>query len=86
MKRQRLNTPYVRGDDGNLKECGWEDALVEVASRLHATKGDEMAVVAGNFVDAETLVATKDLFNKLGCENLYTEEGFPNSGAGYVIH
>lgn len=41
-----------------------------------------MAVVAGNFVDAETLVATKDLFNRMGCENLYTEEGFPNAGAG----
>lgn len=41
-----------------------------------------MAVVAGNFVDAETLVATKDLFNRLSCENLFTEEGFPNSGAG----
>lgn len=76
----------MRGDDGNLHPCGWEDALVAVASKLHSAKGNDMAVVAGNFVDAETLVATKDLFNKMGCENLFTEEGFPNSGAGFVFN
>ena len=84
MKRQRLNTPYVRNKDGNLEPCSWEDALVAVAGELHATSPSDIAVVAGNFVDAETLVATKDLFNKIGCENLYTEEGFPNVGAGLV--
>ena len=82
MKRQRLNTPYIRNQDGNLQPSGWEDALVEVAGELHATSPQEIAVVAGNFVDAETLVATKDLLNRFGCENLFTEEGFPNSGAG----
>jgi len=82
LKRQRLNTPYIRGQDGNLQPCGWEDALVATAGELHACAPGDMAVVAGNFVDAETLVATKDLFNRMGCENLYTEEGFPNAGAG----
>lgn len=82
LKRQRLTSPYVRGSDGNLKACGWEEALVEVASRLHSVKGEEMAVVAGGMVDTETLVAVKDLFNRFNCENMFTEEGFPNSGAG----
>lgn len=82
LKRQRLTSPYVRGEDGNLKACGWEDALVEVASCMHSTPGADMAVVAGDLIDAETLIAVKDLFNKFNCDNLFTEEGFPNSGAG----
>jgi len=82
LKRQRLTSPYIRGDNGNLKACGWEEALVEVASKMHSVKGSEMAVVTGGMVDAETLVAVKDLFNKFNCDNLFTEESFPNSGAG----
>lgn len=55
---------------------------MEVASRLHSVKGSDMAVVAGDMADAETLVALKDLFNRFNCDNLFTKEGFPNSGAG----
>jgi len=82
LKRQRLTSPYKRTADGGLAPCGWEDALVEVAKRLHATDASDMAVVAGGLADAEALVALKDLFNKLNCDNLFTEEGFPNSGSG----
>jgi len=82
LKRQRLTTPYVKGANGNLKPCGWEEALVTVAQKLNTTAGTDMAVVAGGLVDTETLVAVKDLFNRYNCENLFTEEGFPNAGAG----
>lgn len=36
-----------------------------------------MAVVVGGLVDVEAMVALKDLFNRVGCENLYTEQPFP---------
>lgn len=36
-----------------------------------------MAAVVGGLQDVESLVALKDLLNKLGSENLYTEESFP---------
>lgn len=85
LKRQRLNTPYVKGEDGNLKPCGWEAALNHIAMKLNTSAPGDMAVVAGGLVDTETLVAVKDLFNKYNCENLYTEEGFPNSGSGTDI-
>jgi NADH dehydrogenase (ubiquinone) Fe-S protein 1 len=39
----------------------------------------EMAVVAGGLQDVESLVAMKDLLNRMGSENLYTEESFPSS-------
>merc|ERR1712142_397071 len=35
LKRQRLTTPYVKGANGNLKPCGWEEALVTVAQKLN---------------------------------------------------
>ena len=77
-----MNTPYIRDENGNLKPCGWEDALIEVAGALSLSSGAEMAVIAGDLVDAETLVATKDLFNKFNCDNLFTETIVPNSGVG----
>merc|ERR1712168_932936 len=82
LKRQRLTTPYMKGCDGNLQPCGWEEALTTVALKLNATSPSEMAVVAGGLVDAETLVSVKDLMNRYNCESLFTEEGFPDSGAG----
>ena len=57
--------------------------MVEVASKMHSVKPDEMAAVAGDFADAETLVALKDLLHSFDSEKLFTEEGFPDSGAGW---
>ncbi len=48
-------------------------------------KSNEIAAVAGGFCDAEALVTLKDLFNRLGSENVCTEEVFPMAGAGYVV-
>lgn len=41
-----------------------------------------MLAVAGDLADAESLIALKDLFNRLGSENLYTEQYFPLEGSG----
>ena len=82
LKRQRLTTPLVKNDQGNLIPSSWEEALIAVAQKMGSVKGDEMAAVAGGLVDAEALVAMKDLLNKFGSEGLYTEEGFPSDGAG----
>ena len=41
-----------------------------------------MAAVVGGLVDVESVVALKDMFNRLGSDNLYTEESFPTEGAG----
>ena len=45
---------------------------------------NEIAALVGGLADAESLVALKDLFNRLGSENVYTEEAFPMDGAGFV--
>ncbi|KAI5754804.1 hypothetical protein M8J77_011638 [Diaphorina citri] len=41
-----------------------------------------VAGVVGSLADAEAMVALKDLLNKLGSEDLYTEYAFPLEGAG----
>lgn len=82
LKRQRLTTPMVKDNSGNLIPCDWEDALVVAAKHLRNVSGKEVAAIAGGLVDAEALVALKDLFNRLDSEGLCTEEVFPSDGAG----
>ena len=85
LRRQRLVTPMIRGKDNLLKPCDWDDALYAIADKLSTLKGSDLAAVAGGLCDAEALVALKDLFNRLGSENVCTEEVFPNEGAGLIF-
>lgn len=82
LKRQRLTTPMVKNSEGNLTACDWEDALISVTKTLNNADGSKVAAIAGGLVDAEALVALKDLLNKLGSEALCTEEIFPTQGSG----
>lgn len=50
--------------------------------QLQAVKGKEVAAIVGGLVDAEALVALKDLLNRVNCDMLCTEEVFPTAGAG----
>lgn len=82
LMRQRLTAPMRRGQSGTLEPCSWKEALSTVAERLLGVSGDEVGAVAGGLVDAEALVALKDLLNTIGCETLCTEEVFPMDGSG----
>ncbi len=82
LRHQRLVAPMVRDSNGFLKQCDWDDALYTISDSLSRLSGSQIAAVAGSLCDAESLVALKDLFNKLGSENLCTEEHFPVEGAG----
>ena len=82
LRRQRLVTPMVRGSDNMLKPCDWDDAFYAIADKLSTTSASDIAAVAGGLVDAEALVALKDLMNKVGTESVCTEEVFPTAGAG----
>ena len=84
LRRQRLVTPMIRGSDGMLKACDWDDALYAISDKLSTVSGKEFGVIAGGLADAEALVALKDLANSLGSEIVCTEEAFPNEGAGYL--
>jgi len=82
LKRQRLTSPMLKGPDGNLGPVSWEDAIVAVAKMLDSTPPENIAAVAGGLADAESLMALKDLMNRLGSESLCTEETYPMEAGG----
>lgn len=75
LKYQRLTTPLIREGD-RFVPSSWEDALTKVADGLAASgaKGDEIKAVAGELADTESMVALKDLMNRLGSENLTIDQ------------
>ncbi|KAF7593150.1 hypothetical protein BBP40_011863 [Aspergillus hancockii] len=84
LKTQRLTTPLIRRE-GNFVSATWEQALTEISSarqRLQLEE-NEFKAVAGHLVDAESLVAMKDLANKLGSDNLALDQP---GGSSPVAH
>jgi NADH dehydrogenase (ubiquinone) Fe-S protein 1 len=71
LKTQRLTLPLVRRE-GKFEPASWEQALTQVAAawRALAPKDNEFKVIAGELTEVESLVAMKDLANRLGSDNL----------------
>lgn len=84
LKTQRLTLPLIRRE-GRFEAADWEQALTEIAQgwEKKAPKGDEFKVVAGELTDVESLVAMKELANKLGSENLALDQP---SGSQPIAH
>lgn len=70
LRTQRLTTPLVRDGD-RFVPATWPEALAAVKAGLDASgaSGDEIQAMAGSLADSESLVALKDLMNKLGSDN-----------------
>jgi NADH-quinone oxidoreductase subunit G len=64
LKRQRLDRPYLRNDQGRLVEASWDQAFAAIAGRLKGLAGDQIAVLAGPLVEAESLFLAKQLFGQ----------------------
>ncbi len=75
LRFQRLTTPLVKQGDRFIAAT-WQDALTAIANGLAASgaKGDEIRAVAGHLADTESLVALKDLVNRLGSDNLTLDQ------------
>ncbi len=69
LKRRRLDRPWVR-KDGRLQPASWAEAFGAIAARLKGLPGDRIGAVVGDLVDAEAIVALKDLMTALGSRNL----------------
>jgi NADH-quinone oxidoreductase subunit G len=69
LRRQRLDRPYVRVD-GKLKPATWQEAFAAIARGIDGLKGSQMAAIAGDLVDCESMVALKDLMTALGSPNI----------------
>lgn len=73
LKRQRLNEPLIRNSEGQLEPVTWAKALKTVAEAALKVNPAQMAAIAGKLSDAESMMALKDLMNRLGCERLWVE-------------
>ncbi|KAI0442815.1 hypothetical protein F4803DRAFT_517471 [Xylaria telfairii] len=71
LKTQRLTMPLVRRNN-KFEPATWEQALTEIGAAYQhiAPKPNEFKVIAGELTEVESLVAMKDLANKLGHDNL----------------
>ena len=65
LKRQRLDTPYVRRD-GSLQSASWDEAFAAIAENLKNKEGSKVAAIAGDLVDCESVMALTDLMEGLG--------------------
>ena len=69
LRRQRLDKPYLR-ESGKLREATWAEAFAAIAGRVRGLAGERIAAITGDLVDAEAMVALKDMMAGLGSPNL----------------
>ncbi|TAG17216.1 MAG: NADH-quinone oxidoreductase subunit G, partial [Rhodobacterales bacterium] len=62
LRRQRLDTPYVR-ENGKLRKAGWNEALTLAAA---AMKGKKVAALVGDLAPVEAVFSLKQLIEGLG--------------------
>ena len=62
LRRQRLDTPYIR-ENGRLRKAGWGEALVAAAA---AMKGRKVAALVGDLAPVEAIYSLKLLVEGLG--------------------
>ncbi|MFN3822963.1 MAG: NADH-quinone oxidoreductase subunit NuoG [Pseudorhodobacter sp.] len=62
LRRQRLDTPYIR-ENGKLRRAGWDEALKAAAA---AMKGRKVAGLIGDLAPAEAVFSLKTLIEGMG--------------------
>ncbi|MBK18985.1 MAG: NADH-quinone oxidoreductase subunit G [Rhodospirillaceae bacterium] len=69
LKRQRLDTPYVRRE-GALQAASWDEAFAAIADNVKDKDGSKIAAIAGDLVDCEAMMALSDLMDGLGSPHI----------------
>ena len=62
LRRQRLDTPYIR-ENGRLRKAGWGEALAAAAAAMH---GKKVAAIVGDLAPVEAVFSLKQLIEGLG--------------------
>ena len=91
LNNARLDRPYIRDDKkGKLREASWDEAFAFIAKKLKGVKGDAIAGLVGDLAEVESIVALKDLLEKLGSPNMDCRtDGAkfdPSNRAGYLFN
>ena len=69
LRRQRLDTPYIRRD-GKLQPATWQEAFAAIAEKVKASDPQRIAALAGDMACAESMLALKDLLGKIGSPHM----------------
>ncbi|WP_333023444.1 NADH-quinone oxidoreductase subunit NuoG [Wolbachia endosymbiont of Pentidionis agamae] len=69
LKLQRLNKPYVR-KEVKLVEATWDDAMTIASAKLKSAKSNEIAAIAGDLIDCESMILLKEVMLALGSGNM----------------
>jgi len=89
LKNQRLDTPYIR-HDGKLTKATWQEAFSAIADVLKPLQGEQIAAIAGDMADCESMTLLKELMYLLGSENIdCRQDGAkidPTTRAGYLFN
>jgi NADH-quinone oxidoreductase subunit G len=89
LTRRRLDRPWIR-KSGKLEPASWDEALDVVAVRMGARKGSQLAAVAGDQCDAESMKALLDLMRGAGSPNTACRQYGARYGtsvrAGYLFN
>jgi NADH-quinone oxidoreductase subunit G len=65
LLRRRLDRPWIR-KDGKLVEAGWEEAFDAIAAQLKGAGPEQVAAIAGDLQDVESVYAMKALLKNFG--------------------
>jgi NADH-quinone oxidoreductase subunit G len=65
LLRRRLDKPWIRRG-GKLEEASWEEAFALIAERIEGAGADEVAAIAGDLQDVESIYAMKALLGSFG--------------------
>lgn len=68
LKLQRLDKPYIK-KEGKLTPVSWEEAYFIIKEKFNQTNPDEIAAIAGDMADCESMFLLKELLNNKGCYN-----------------
>ncbi|MCT4635220.1 MAG: NADH-quinone oxidoreductase subunit NuoG [Rickettsiales bacterium] len=89
LKKQRLDTPYVK-HKGKLKKATWDEAYKTIADRIKSLKENEIGAIAGDLIDVEAMLALKELWAALGSDNLdcrqYNEKINSSNRGDYIFN
>ena len=71
LTKRRLDRPWIRDEETNeLREASWVEAFTLIAEKLQGVKPNEIAALAGDLCDLESMAALKDLMTGLGSPNM----------------
>ena len=77
----RLDRPYVR-KDGKLVAATWVEAFAAVRAGVSGLSGNQIAGIAGDLLDVESMVAFKDLLAGLGSSRIECRQDGVDLDAG----